>query len=67
MSQHTVLELRSIVEADNLPRGSVNNLIRDTKAGVKIQCVQARLDFIKNVRTKGLWPGNWLSLGVLRG
>ena len=54
LSQHTVLKLREVIQFYNLPRGSVNNLILDTKAGVKVQCVQARLDFIKKAKSKEL-------------
>ena len=58
IDQLTVNNLRNIVECDNLPRGRVNELIRDLKAGVTININQCKVNFLRRVRNKGMCRGS---------
>ena len=50
----TVNTFKFIIEADNLPQGRKNDLIKDTKGGLKLQRIQAQLNLIERAQRKGL-------------
>ena len=62
VDSNTVNTFKLIVEADNLPPGRKNDLIKDVKVGLKMQRIQAQLNLLERAQTKGIATPEVISL-----